>query len=115
MSYSEVIEIIDRQKIVILGSSRFRKEIEQANIDLSKAGYTVFSLICFDRTKTDEESSGFDNTLKKELIQSHFHKIMFSDCVFVCNVGGYIGNHTKAEIEFSERFQKKIIYLEEIK
>lgn len=113
--FINALNIIARPKIVILGSSRFKEEISQANIDLSKKGYTVFSLICFDRTKTDEASKDFDPLLKKQLILSHFHKLISADCVFVCNVNGYIGEHTKAEIKLAKEYHKKIIYLEEIK
>jgi hypothetical protein len=37
------------------------------------------------------------------------------DNVLVLNVGGYIGDSTKSEIEYAERIGKPVRYLEELK
>lgn len=36
-----------------------------------------------------------------------------SDFVYVINVGGYIGESTKSEIEWAQELGKEILYLEE--
>ena len=36
------------------------------------------------------------------------------DSIFVVNVGGYIGNSTKSEIEYAKSKNKEILYLEKI-
>ena len=42
----------------------------------------------------------------------HKQRIEMSDSIFVVNVGGYIGNGTKSEIEYAKNLNKDIIYLE---
>jgi hypothetical protein len=45
----------------------------------------------------------------------HKRKIDMSDEIFVINVGGYIGESTKSEIEYAIANNKKVNYLENIK
>ena len=42
----------------------------------------------------------------------HKRKIDMADEIFVINVGGYIGESTKSEIEYAKMHGKKINYLE---
>jgi len=42
----------------------------------------------------------------------HKRKIDMADEIFVINVGGYIGESTKSEIEYAKDTGKKINYLE---
>ena len=49
------------------------------------------------------------------LDEMHKQKIDMSDEIYVINVGGYIGESTKSEIEYAKRKGKKISYLESIK
>ena len=97
------IEISKREIVTICGSSRFEKEIIESHLKLSKQGYTVLSLLYFDKTKTDERNKQFDKLLKDELVESHFHKILLSDFIFVVNVDDYIGEHTRNEINFADK------------
>lgn len=50
---------------------------------------------------------------KKMLDDMHKRKIDLADSIYVINVGGYIGESTRSEIEYAEQNGKKIIYLEE--
>ena len=45
----------------------------------------------------------------------HKRKIDMADEIFVVNVGGYIGESTKSEIEYALKTNKKVNYLEKIK
>ena len=38
---------------------------------------------------------------------------LMADEIFVINVGGYIGDSTRSEIEYAEMHDKKVRYLEE--
>lgn len=40
----------------------------------------------------------------------HKEKIKISDAIFVVNIGGYIGDATKSEIELAQTLNKEIIY-----
>ena len=53
-----------------------------------------------------------DEKTKKMLDEMHKQKIDMSDEIYVINVGGYIGESTKSEIEYAKRNGKKINYLE---
>ena len=56
-----------------------------------------------------------DEKTKKMLDEMHKQKIDMSDEIYVINVGGYIGESTKNEIEYAKEEEKKISYLESIK
>ncbi len=43
----------------------------------------------------------------------HLWKIELADFVRVFNVGGYLGESTRREIEYAQRLGKPIVYLEE--
>lgn len=62
----------------------------------------------------DKESERAQN--KWELFDEiHKRKIDMSDAVFVVNVGGYIGESTRNEIEYAKAHGKEIIYLKKIR
>ena len=49
----------------------------------------------------------------KEMLEDmHKRKIDMADEIFVINVGGYIGDSTKSEIEYAKAHGKKVNYLE---
>ena len=49
---------------------------------------------------------------KEMLDDMHKRKIDMADSIYVINVGGYIGESTKSEIEYARKHGKKIDYLE---
>ena len=49
---------------------------------------------------------------KEMLDDMHVRKIDMADEIFVINVGGYIGDSTRSEIEYATRLEKTIRYLE---
>lgn len=52
-------------------------------------------------------------TKTKEMLDDmHKRKIDLADEIFVINVGGYIGESTKSEIEYAKATGKKVNYLE---
>lgn len=44
----------------------------------------------------------------------HKRKIDMADEIFVINVGGYIGESTRSEIEYAKKNGRKVRYLEPI-
>ena len=53
-------------------------------------------------------------TKTKEMLDDmHKHKIDMADEIFVINVGGYIGDSTRSEIEYAMKRGKVVRYLEE--
>jgi len=45
------------------------------------------------------------------LDEMHLRKIDLADEIFVINVGGYIGESTRREIEYAEKNNKEVKYL----
>ncbi|MFD0673062.1 hypothetical protein [Cohnella sp. GCM10027633] len=92
--------------ITLCGSTKFKKQFEQANTYLTLQGNIVISLAFF------EQSEGFELTSEQaELLGNlHFKKIDISDEIFVIDVGGYIGSSTKKEIEYAKKNGKDIRY-----
>ena len=50
---------------------------------------------------------------KKMLDNMHKRKIDMADSIYVINVGRYIGDSTKSEIEYAKAHGKEVHYLEE--
>ncbi|SDB33931.1 hypothetical protein [Eubacterium oxidoreducens] len=54
-------------------------------------------------------------TKTKEMLDDmHKRKIDMADSIYVINVGGYIGESTRSEIEYAKAYGKKIIFLESV-
>lgn len=51
---------------------------------------------------------------KEMLDDMHKRKIDMADSIYVINVGGYIGDSTKSEIDYAKEQGKRIDYLEPI-
>jgi len=106
-------------KIVCLcGSTRFWREFQEASLRETIAGNIILSIgaaRCDDR---DDKSFGgyvpvdeFDK-VKEALDELHKRKIDLADEVLVLNVGGYIGNSTRGEIDYALASGKPVRYLE---
>lgn len=94
--------------VTLCGSTKFKKEFEEINKNLTMAGYIVISVGVFGHAEgielTEQEKGLLDNV--------HLRKIDMSDEIYVINVGGYIGSSTQKEIEYAEEKGKTIRYLE---
>jgi hypothetical protein len=101
-------------KIVCLcGSTRFYEAFMQANYEETMAGRIVLSVGFFmHRADTHNESVGCTPEQKIGLDELHKRKIDLADEVIVLNVGGYIGESTRSEIEYAQRLGMPIRYLE---
>ena len=76
---------------------------------LTLEGYIVISVGLFGHSGDDEV---WKPGTKEMLDDMHLRKIDLADEIFVINVGGYIGESTRREIEYAENSGKKINYLE---
>jgi|GEM_PF-5661911 len=84
--------------VTLCGSTRFKREFESMNAILTMEGSVVLTTGVykdyFGRQLTGEE--------KDRLDKMHLHKIDLSDAVIVIDVGGYIGESTRHEIEYAQ-------------
>ena len=105
-----------RPKIVCLcGSTRFYEEFRRANLRLTLAGEIVLSIGCDTKSDGDLAAMGEMPEASKDALDAlHKRKIDLADYVLVLNVGGYIGESTRSEIEYAEKVGRPVRYLEEV-
>jgi hypothetical protein len=101
--------------VCLCGSTRFYDAFQQANYDLTMRGQIVLSVGFYPHAKAEHghgEGVGHDSAEKIALDELHKRKIDLADEVFVLNVGGYIGESTRSEIEYAEKIGRPVHYLE---
>lgn len=111
--------MIGNYKIVTLcGSTKFKKEFLEVQKKLTLLGYIVISVGLFGHSGDSEVWENMDEgTLTKTksmLDDMHKRKIDLSDMIYVINVGGYIGESTRSEIEYAISTGKEVHYLESV-
>ena len=102
---------MDNYKIITLcGSTKFKSQFENLNLNLTLQGKIILQPGCFVHSDniyiTDEQK------IKLDIL--HKEKILMSDCILVINENNYIGSSTKSEIEFAESNNIPIFYLYEV-
>ena len=111
--------MVGKYKVITLcGSTRFKNEFIEAQKRLTLEGNIVISVGLFGHSGDNEvwENMSEDTVTKtKEILDDmHKRKIDMADEIFVINVGGYIGDSTKSEIEYAKATGKGIKYLEKL-
>jgi hypothetical protein len=102
--------------VCLCGSTRFYDEFRRANLRLTLAGQIVLSIGC--DTKSDQDLTAADGfgtgpaAVKARLDDLHKRKIDLADYVLVLNVGGYVGESTRAEIAYAHAAGKPVRYLD---
>lgn len=103
--------------ITLCGSTRFKEEFMMAQKRLTLEGNIVISVGLFGHSGDEEVWEGMDegtlSKTKKMLDDMHKRKIDMADEIFVINVGGYIGDSTRSEIDYAIEHGKKVRYLED--
>ena len=105
--------------VTLCGSTRFKDQFYEVQKKLTLEGCIVISVGLFGHAGDNEVWENMDEgtlTKTKEMLDDmHKRKIDMADEIFVINVGGYIGDSTRSEIEYAERTGKKVNFLEEDK
>ncbi len=103
--------------ITLCGSTRFKDEFLEVQKRLTLEGNIVISVGLFGHSGDEEVWDGMDegtlSKTKKMLDDMHKRKIDMADEIFVINVGGYIGDSTRSEIDYAIEHGKKVRYLED--
>lgn len=111
---SILAEMPDRPEIVCLcGSTRFKEEFEAEERRLGLEGRIVLTVSMFGHSgdlRPEECQDG--HPTKTALDGLHFRKIEMADRVHVVNVGGYIGESTRREIDHARALKRRVTYLE---
>lgn len=116
---SKVMEEGVRPPIVCLcGSTRFYREFVLANYLETLAGKIVLSVGFYANAKESDwqvrkhgELVGITSQQKAGLDELHRRKIDLADEVLVLDVGGYVGDSTRGEIQYARLHDKKVRYL----
>lgn len=94
--------------VTICGSMKFKKEMMASAEKLElENNYAVIQCVYFEDNNWDDYDLDPD-----EFEKLHLKKILISDAIYVVNVGGYLGESTKKEIEFAKSLNKEILSLE---
>ncbi len=97
--------------ITLCGSIKFKDEFIKVQEKFTLDGNIVLIPNFFNNIKKEN----IDKKTKQMLDEMHKQKIDMCNEIYVINVGGYIGESTKTEIEYAKSKRKKISYLESIK
>lgn len=101
------IEVQVPKIVCLCGSTKFKDEFMQANYEETMKGNIVLSVGFFMHADAATKPS-LSVEEKRALDQLHFRKIDLSDEILVINVGGYVGESTVNEIEYSNRTGKVV-------
>ncbi len=104
--------MVGKYKVITLcGSTKFKEEYLDAQKRLTLEGNIVISVGLFGHSGDNEVWS---EGTKAMLDDMHKRKIDMADEIFVINVGGYIGDSTRSEIEYAKSTGKGVKFLEQI-
>ena len=109
--------MVGKYKVITLcGSTRFKDAFMEAQKRLTLDGNIVISVGLFGHSGDSEVWENMDEgtltATKTMLDDMHKRKIDMADEIFVINVGGYIGESTRSEIEYAKAQGKQVNYLE---
>lgn len=94
--------------ITLCGSMRFHEEFARLDAELTLAGHVVLAPAALDPSK---ELSVDELT---RLGRVHLAKVAMADEVLVVNVGGYVGESTRREIEHARSHGIPVRFLEPV-
>lgn len=104
--------MVGKYKVITLcGSTKFKEEYLDAQKRLTLEGNIVISVGLFGHSGDNEVWS---EGTKAMLDDMHKRKIDMADEIFVINVGGYIGESTRSEIEYAKSTGKGVKFLEQL-
>jgi hypothetical protein len=97
-----------RKIVCLVGSTKFKEEYEKANRIESGKGNIVLTVAMYGHV----QGLDMNSEEKKVFDEVHMDKIKMANEILVINVGGYIGESTKREIEYAKSLNKVIRFLE---
>lgn len=92
--------------ITLCGSMRFREELERLDAELTLAGNVVLTPTALDPSRE------LDAEDRVRLDRIHLQRVAMSDEVLIVNVGDYVGESTRREIEHARSRGIPVSFLE---
>lgn len=99
--------------VCLCGSTRFKDAFDEANYQETMAGKIVLSVAFYPYGDKHGEGVGATSTQKIALDELYKRKIDLADEVLILNVGGYIGDSTRSELEYAQQTNKIVRWLED--
>ena len=104
--------MVGKYKVITLcGSTKFKEEYLNAQKLLTIEGNIVISVGLFGHSGDNEV---WIEGTKAMIDDMHKREIDMADEIFVINVGGYIGESTRSEIEYAKSTGKGVKFLEQL-
>jgi hypothetical protein len=105
-------------KLTLCGSTRFEKEFLKWQKYLTLTGHVVYSLGTYPALTEDDTNEHYkaniEPSIKEGLDLVHLAKIEESEAIVVINVGGYIGESTRREIQWAKLRNKRVYWVESL-
>jgi len=101
---------VKRTIVTLCGSTQFGDAYRQALREETLKGHIVLSVGLLGH----EEGIDMNGPVKAMLDALHLDKIDMSNEILVLNVGGYIGDSTRREIQYAREKGKRIRFLEPV-
>jgi len=100
-------------RVCLCGSTRFLEAFFAAGWQLTLMGHIVLSIGVCKHADADgaHGAETLGNDVAERLDELHLRKIDLADWVLVLNLGGYIGESTRREIEYAEHIGKPVEFL----
>ena len=95
-----------RKIITLCGSTKFRDQFKEIERMLTMQGKIPLPPAFYGKAEGIE----YLPEMAKQLWELHLDKINISDGIYVIDLGGYIGESTKKEIEFAKSAGKDVKY-----
>lgn len=104
----------DKPKIICLcGSTRFIDQFAIKTWELEREGFIVLGCTLLPKWYCNvPDRFGEATGTKAQCDELHFRKIDLADKVLILNIGGYIGESTRNEINYATLQGKPVHYLE---
>lgn len=101
--------------VCLCGSTKFKEAFDEANYNETMAGKIVLSVGFFMHATGNRHGEHVGCTPKQKIALDELHKrkIDLADEVLILNVGGYIGDSTRSELEYAQQHGKTIRYLDQ--
>jgi hypothetical protein len=96
--------------ICLCGSTKFKQQFKRTILEETMAGNAVLSPVVFSHSDSEIFAPSPDE--KMALDELHKRRINLADEVLILNVGGYIGESTRSEINYARSMGKQIHFLE---
>lgn len=107
--------ILEKPEIVVLcGSSRFVREMAILAWTLERDEHVIvmgLHLLPHDYTTAADHLAEVQG-VAEQMDELHLRKIDIADRVFVVNLGGYVGDSTRREIDYAKQHGKRVTFLE---